>query len=65
MGKLADVIIIDEAHNFRNPGIQGDPEKGKEKSRYYKLYDLLDHNVRPKTLFMLTATSMALARPLV
>ncbi len=27
-----------------------------EPSRYYRLYDLLDNAVRPKTLFMLTAT---------
>jgi len=56
IAELADVIIIDEAHHFRNPGTLGDREKGKEMSRYYKLYDLLDHDVRPKTLFMLTAT---------
>ena len=56
IAELADVIIIDEAHHFRNPGTQGDSEKGKEKSRYYKLYDLMDNDVRPKTLFMLTAT---------
>jgi hypothetical protein len=56
IAELADVIIIDEAHHFRNPGKQGDPEAGEERSRYYKLYDLLDSSVRPKTLFMLTAT---------
>ena len=27
-----------------------------DRSRYYRLYDLLDSSVRPKTLFMLTAT---------
>jgi superfamily II DNA or RNA helicase len=56
IAELADVIIIDEAHHFRNPGTLGDPEKGKEKSRYYKLYNLLDQEIRRKTLFMLTAT---------
>ncbi len=55
IAELADVVIIDEAHHFRNPGTQGS-DNGKEPSRYYRLYDLLDNVVRPKTLFMLTAT---------
>jgi superfamily II DNA or RNA helicase len=54
--ELADVIIIDEAHHFRNPGKEGDPDTGEDRSRYFKLYDLLDNNLRTKTLFMLTAT---------
>jgi helicase-like protein/phospholipase D-like protein/type III restriction/modification enzyme restriction subunit len=56
ISELADVIVIDEAHHFRNPGSQGDLETGEGRSRYYKLYDLLDDAVRPKTVFMLTAT---------
>ncbi|MFC1866548.1 helicase-related protein [Thermodesulfobacteriota bacterium] len=56
IAELADVIIIDEAHHFRNPGSQGDPETDEGRSRYYRLYDLLDDEVRAKTLFMLTAT---------
>ena len=56
IAELADVVVIDEAHHFRNPGRRGDPETGKDTSRYYKLYDLLDDAVRPKMLFMLTAT---------
>ena len=52
--ELADVVIIDEAHHFRNLGRQGDDDK--DPSRYYRLYDLLDNTVRSKTLFMLTAT---------
>ena len=55
IAELADVVIIDEAHHFRNPGTRGGIN-GKEPSRYYRLYDLLDNAVRPKTLFMLTAT---------
>jgi len=55
IAELADVVIIDEAHHFRNPGTRGG-ENGREPSRYYRLYDLLDNSVRPKTLFMLTAT---------
>lgn len=56
IAELADVVIIDEAHHFRNPGRKGDPERGKEPSRYYLLDDLLNAEVRPKTVFMLTAT---------
>ena len=54
--ELADVVVIDEAHHFRNPGRRGDPEKGVEPSRYYRLFELLDNAKRPKTVFMLTAT---------
>lgn len=56
IAELADVVVIDEAHHFRNPGRQGSDEDGVEPSRYYRLYDLLDNSSRPKTLFMLTAT---------
>ena len=55
IAELADVVIIDEAHHFRNPGTRGS-NNGREPSRYYRLYDLLDGAVRPKTVFMLTAT---------
>jgi superfamily II DNA or RNA helicase/HKD family nuclease len=54
--ELADVVLIDEAHHFRNPGRQGDDGQDDDKSRYYRLYDVLDGSVRPKALFMLTAT---------
>ena len=56
IAKLADVVVIDEAHHFRNPGRRGDGDGLVEPSRYYRLYDLLDNAVRPKTLFLLTAT---------
>ncbi|MGH8573072.1 MAG: hypothetical protein ACREX8_10945, partial [Gammaproteobacteria bacterium] len=56
IAELADVVVIDEAHHFRNPGRRADVDKGAEPSRYYRLYDLLDNAARPKTLFMLTAT---------
>ena len=56
IAELADVVVIDEAHHFRNPGRQGDPDQGIEPSRYYRLFELLDNTERPKTLFMLTAT---------
>lgn len=56
IAELADVVIIDEAHHFRNPGRRGGEDDAVEPSRYYRLYDLLDSSKRPKTLFMLTAT---------
>ena len=56
IAELADVVVIDEAHHFRNPGRRGDPDEGVHPSRYYRLFDLLDSAKRPKTLFLLTAT---------
>ena len=50
----ADVILIDEAHHFRNPGIKGEGEK--EPSRYRLLQQYLQSSERPKQLFLLTAT---------
>ena len=60
MKELADVIIIDEAHHFRNPGVRGGGElipgiRGRgdvRPSRYWRLFDIAES----KTLFMLTAT---------
>jgi len=50
LGRRADAIIIDEAHNFRNPGLAG---KGrKQKSRYRVLQEL----AAGKRMFLLTAT---------
>jgi len=56
IAELADVVVIDEAHHFRNLGTRGGEDGAVEPSRYYRLYDLLDQVQRPKTLFMLTAT---------
>ncbi len=50
----ADVVIIDEAHHFRNPGIAGTGVR--EESRYRKLQRLLHGGDRSKQLFLLTAT---------
>ena len=50
----ADVVIIDEAHHFRNPGIKG--EGIREPSRYRKLQHYLHAGDRKKQLFLLTAT---------
>jgi len=48
--EMADAIVIDEAHHFRNPGLKG--EEDEILSRYWRLYDICGG----KTLFMLTAT---------
>ena len=50
----ADVVIIDEAHHFRNPGIAG--EGVKAPSRYRQLQGYLQGSDRPKQVFLLTAT---------
>ena len=53
----ADAVIVDEAHHFRNRGRQAKPDDEEDRrSRYWRLYDLLDREVRPKLLFLLTAT---------
>lgn len=46
----ADVIIIDEAHHFRNPGIKG--EGVRRPSRYRRMFEIAEG----KTVFLLTAT---------
>lgn len=56
ISELADVVVIDEAHHFRNPGRRGDPDQGVQASRYYQMFNLLDSAKRPKTVFLLTAT---------
>jgi superfamily II DNA or RNA helicase len=59
--ELTDVIIIDEAHHFRNPGARGAPtekagaivpEAASAPSRYWRLFEL----AAGKTTFLLTAT---------
>ena len=53
--KDADVILIDEAHHFRNPGVAGTGEK--QMSRYRKLQSYINQaDTRPKQIFFLTAT---------
>jgi superfamily II DNA or RNA helicase len=47
---VADAIVIDEAHHFRNPGIKGEGER--RPSRYRQMYEIADG----KQLFLLTAT---------
>jgi superfamily II DNA or RNA helicase len=48
--EMADCIVIDEAHHFRNPGVKG--EGGRRASRYRRMFEMAEG----KTLFMLTAT---------
>lgn len=56
VAEFADVVLIDEAHHFRNPGRVGDDEKGVDPSRYARLFELLDTTTHPKTVYLLTAT---------
>ena len=51
MRSQADVIIVDEAHHFRNTGVRGE-EEGERRSRYWRMFDLCEG----KQLYMLTAT---------
>ena len=53
---LANAVIIDEAHHFRNPGRAGLTGDGDKESRYRKLFNLLDSEVQAKSVFLLTAT---------
>ena len=46
-----DVVMIDEAHHFRNKGIRGE-EGGRRKSRYWAMHDLCEG----KQVYLLTAT---------
>ncbi len=50
----ADVVIIDEAHHFRNPGIKGQGVRAP--SRYRQLQGDIQSSNRPKQVFFLTAT---------
>lgn len=53
--KDADVVIIDEAHHFRNPGVAGEGEG--DMSRYRKFQEYLHQpGGRPKQIYFLTAT---------
>jgi superfamily II DNA or RNA helicase len=50
IGKHFDAIIIDEAHNFRNPGLAG---TGRKKESRYRI---LQRIAQDKEVFLLTAT---------
>ena len=56
VAELADAVVIDEAHHFRNPGRRGSLEDESGASRYYKMFELLNPATNPKSIFMLTAT---------
>jgi len=61
MKEMADAVLIDEAHHFRNPGQGGDSrgiqaETPRTPSRYRRLYDLIDGPTGCKQVFLLTAT---------
>ncbi|MFL5243135.1 MAG: helicase-related protein [Gemmataceae bacterium] len=58
--EMADAIVIDEAHHFRNPGVRagggGIQSETARPSRYWKLDDLIEGPRGVKQLFLLTAT---------
>jgi superfamily II DNA or RNA helicase len=49
--ELADVIIIDEAHHFRNPGLRGD-DPSQPLSHYWAMFNICEG----KDVYLLTAT---------
>lgn len=51
MMQQADVVMIDEAHHFRNTGIRGE-EEDERRSRYWEMFDICEG----KQVYMLTAT---------
>jgi superfamily II DNA or RNA helicase len=53
--EMADAIVIDEAHHFRNLGRRG-TEGEDDQSRYYRLYDLIEGPRGVKEMYLLTAT---------
>jgi len=56
IAELADVVIIDEAHHFRNVGVGWNSDDPNKRSRYRRLFELVGSSSRPKTVYMLTAT---------
>ena len=52
----ADVVVIDEAHLFRNRGSKNEDDDEKDPSRYWRLFDMLGGAQGAKKLFLLTAT---------
>ncbi len=55
IAQQADAVIIDEAHHFRNRGSRGEDSGIDQRSRYFRLYDLINTG-RRKSTFLLTAT---------
>ena len=56
VAEMADAIIVDEAHHFRNPGKVPDWDDPSTWTRYYGLYRLIGDGASRKPTYMLTAT---------
>lgn len=56
VAEIADAVVIDEAHHFRNPGRKGgdEPWDWEKRSRYWKLFEVMSE--RKKQAYLLTAT---------
>lgn len=55
IAELADAVIVDEAHHFRNPGRVPDWNDPSTWTRYYGLFRLIGE-ARKKPVYLLTAT---------
>jgi superfamily II DNA or RNA helicase len=56
VAELADAVIVDEAHHFRNPGKVPDWSDPSTWTRYYGLYRVIGDAAAKKPVYMLTAT---------
>lgn len=56
VAELADAVVIDEAHHFRNRGRKPVEDDVSTWSRYHRLAELIQGGGRPKQVFLLTAT---------
>jgi superfamily II DNA or RNA helicase len=61
MKQMADIVLIDEAHHFRNPGYASSPhgivgKSDRRPSRYFQMLELVGRPDGNKQVFLLTAT---------
>lgn len=56
LAEQADVVVIDEAHHFRNRGTGNDDADWVDISRHRRLRRVIEGGGRPKQVFLLTAT---------
>lgn len=55
IARLADVVVVDEAHHFRNRGSKPDPDDPESWSRFHRLSQIIQTGPA-KQVFLLTAT---------
>lgn len=54
--ELADAVVIDEAHHFRNRGRKADGDDESTWSRYHRLSRVINGGPKSKEVYLLTAT---------